>query len=457
MSTSTGKLKLKLRVCNVILIALSVLSICFLAIAPFLTVKVNYKLTAETVEKMIGEEMSNEVDVDEIVGDGIDIGLSLSITPRMLLKSYTVTDTESYIKDEVIAPTVDGIIEDLKPTIKEIAKAAAKAAAKKGIKDSLAKPFKDAFNDENVDVLAKLEEAGINVDEIVDTVFETLTTEGTVFNDKDDPNSVVNVLLTEVNQKGQATINYFKESGMIAEDQQWETITLEDENVNKVISDIEKGLTEAGLIDETGKITDFDSMLGILLDKLTDMSNDNNDSKGQKDEEKKKLASIINPLNRVYAEEESSEEEAESLTDKIKNLIYSYLPDGVEDTISLGFKIAGGVLGLFILTWAFVGLFALLKTIFGSNPGIFTGLICFVSGILQLIIGLALTFGVTALLSGKIDIAVINDLLKNMPSGLSIAILSSVTVPAFCVLAKFILTFIYRPAKRKLKKRLDAE
>lgn len=439
MSTTTGNLKLRLRIFNIILIAISALSICWLAIFPFLEVKVNYLLTADTVKEFMKDMNEEEVDIDDIVKDGINIGVGVSITPKMLVKSVTTSDPKQFVEEDVIAPTVDRIIEDLMPTIEEIAKRAVKSTAKKELTKQLEGSFKETFG-ADVNVEAKLSEAGINIDQELDEVITIFTAE----------DATVDSVSTKIAEKIN-TISEKVETAFPEYAGKFDGITAE-----QIKEPLQKALDEVGLVDEQGNILDFEQMLSVLLDKAM------GETKTEETADNKPVS--VDPLNRVYAEEEmtteeqaEAAEEAESLADKVKNLIYEKLPDNIVEPISLGLKATAGVLGLFLLTWAFVGLFALLKTIFGRNPGIFTGLICFISAFLQVIIGIVLVYGLVVFQSGKITVDVVQSAMKSIPVGLSVQLVSSVTISAFCVLAKWILAPFYHSNKRRLKKRLDLE
>lgn len=428
MDVDKKSLRLKLIIFNCIFFAMSAVSICMLILKPFLTVNATYLLQADMLEEQLGAELGDQVDVDEIVGDGIEIKLHIDITPKMLIKSLTEKDGEKYVKEEVVSPIVDGIVNDIKPVITQVINSTIKSVAKNQVKEQLSESIKDAFDIGDDEVAEKLEEAGIG--EAVEAILEVFEQEGAKVED----------LVSAIETQAKDVINNLKQMEGVDASMLPDEITF-DASFTDELTDMFK---EIGLADEDGTILDIEQAIGALIGQFTGTGDSQNSGSHE--------PVAYNMGSTVYAEGE----ETSSLEDTIRDLIYDYVDDSMISTISLVLKIVAGVLGLFLLTWAWVAINCLLKSLIAKNPGIFTGVICGISSFLQIIVGLVLTFGVSLVLSGKLNISFINDLLSQIPEGFTLSIAASAMIPGFCLLAKFVMNFFYHHFKRKLKKNLKA-
>lgn len=411
-----GKARVQLKIMNVIFALIAAFAITMYCIMPFLSVELGYVVKKETVEKFAGDKAA-DLDLSDAVGDGIEVNLAISITPKMLLKAATAKDGKKYVEEDIINYNIDKIIKDITPTLEKLVTSTIKSVAKSTLTNQLTDLVKDSFGSDS-EAAAAIESLGLG--EAVDNIMAKFE-EGTPATE------FVDTLLNELDNTLAALQDANPDvTGLDALGFTGETRDTIAENINGILSQV-------GLVDSDGNITSLESAMSNLMDMLGGGSEDSGSG-----------------------EPAEAGEGDSDLSETIKNLIMDKIPGKAADSIATIMKFVAYGLGGLIVLWAYVFLMSFLKLFAKKKPTIFTGFIWGLIAFVQFFLGLVLTFGIDFVMAGKLPIAAVNNALKKL-DGLSLHIGTSMMYAAFAVFAKWFMHMFYLPKKHKLKKAIKAE
>ena len=110
--------------------------------------KIEYNLQEETLEKMLEgslEGQTEDIDLGEIVGDGIPLRFSLEIQTVDVFSSFTDAEPKKAV-ERTIENNVDIIVDQLVPTLNEIAEKIVRATAKNSVRDIVKEQVKNLLS-----------------------------------------------------------------------------------------------------------------------------------------------------------------------------------------------------------------------------------------------------------------------------------------------------------------------
>lgn len=171
---------------NAVIAVLCILSIVGYFFGPFWKIDLTYNLQADTLQKMIGSNISNINFSDIIDSDGVDIDLTLDIETTDLFHSFDPDinkTTELLVSnnvDKVVEQLASGPISEVtEKTVRSVAKSTVKDQVNSQVRDFLSSvnPDNASLSDENIQ--ERLENANIpqsyleeQADRLIDSVYE---------------------------------------------------------------------------------------------------------------------------------------------------------------------------------------------------------------------------------------------------------------------------------------------
>lgn len=348
---------------NIAVVLLSAAAVFSYFLSPFWKVKIDYILQEEALEKMLEgalDELPENIDLGEIVGDGIPLHLSLEIQTTDLFSSFTDSEPQKTV-ERAIESNVDSLVDQLTPTLDEIAEKIVRATTKSNIGEIVREQVKNflstsdpSVTDEKVQEL--LDKAGVTdayIEEKTDELIDAIYAE--------------NATVQSVSEK---TVSAVEEVfGKLADsgEELFEGATLTEENKTQIENDVSEALSM--VTDEDGKLNVDDFVSSLLLEFLRS-------SKQEEGTEKESGAfSLLSADSDGDAAkgEGAADTDAEDVQQELKNELKQYimdnLPEGTADKVVLVLRIACGVLCFEMFTWAYLVLKILVK-LFAKNPAI---------------------------------------------------------------------------------------
>ena len=410
-------MKTILRIFNFVFMAISVVAIVLLFAMPTMSLNIGYKVTAEQIQHVIPEnEETKDLDVKKIIGgDTIDLGLSLSVTPKAMFRSVT-GDSKTVIDEEFVDPNINSVIESLRNPIHRIAKGLAKQLAVK----TLIKNFDEKI-EENKDSSDTRSAADIRAAAGMDEAyFENLTDK--VFAAIDTPNASVITVGDVMFEQLQDAAKKMNSTGVM------EIPEFDATYKASVRSSTASMLSDANMLKEDEEtIYPFDVIVdGMLVDLIRSDS---------------------------ATEGETMEEKAAKLPSLLSDMIKKNFNDDVYNAIALVLKIMLIVIIVVVAIWAFFLVWTLIRTFFGGDKVYtFTGPHFWISGVLQILLGVVLTIGTSIALAKLGSSGLGGGAFANM----SASIVTSMFIPSILVLICIPLTSVYTVFKSKYKRELKA-
>lgn len=326
----------KAYVYNIIILLIAIASIVSLFLGTFwkadFSVTPDEKIMKDAFKDILTENNISEEDFEKIIRDNpITVNIGFSLEPKTLIDSLIEKDSKAMVEG-FITEQVDGIIETLRPTIKQLAKLAANTVVEAQIK-SYKKNLMESNGLTEEEIDAKFESVGIN-DAYVKTKTEELV--DTVFEDNATPDTVADKVIDMVDE----IVEKIKSNEEIAADLGDVELTEEDkaearEEIKKVLADF---------TDKNGNIN-FEAALAKLLRESMNENGENNENGESESENAKKAASILTA---------SDEEKEEDLATTVKDMIMSYVDDGTIDVLVIVLKVMAGILLVVAASWAYL-------------------------------------------------------------------------------------------------------
>lgn len=333
---------------NILIALLSVAAVAALFFAPLWEIDVKYVMQKEVLEKILPEE-AKEVDLDEIVGDGIPLSLTVSVQTKDTIRSALGKDARQSVT-ELIENNVDKVVDELAPTFDEIAEKIVRSTAKSTVRDAVNEQVKNFLQnagseatDERVSELLK--QAGVDeeyINQKTDALLDAIYAE--------------NATVDGVSQKAVETVEEvfekLDESGVA----EFQGAALTEENKEEIKNSIAEALSV--IADENGNIDADDLAANLILEML----------RSSEDESEPAVAAM--DFTTQETDSGSVEEDAtEQLKAEVKQMIMEKLTDETLDGIVLALRIVFGVLCFTAFTWAWLIVKMLFKA-FSRNPAI---------------------------------------------------------------------------------------
>lgn len=352
------KTRLSVFICNMVVIALCLLSILAYFVMPFWKIDASYHLSEEQIESMLADSFEEQpeavrstsegLDSEEPSSEGPDIAAALKeavgpegITVPLALQFQSkdvvgaISGDAKITVENVIKDNVNVILEKLSTPINTIAKNMMRSITNVMLEESVGL-LVESLAGENEDLANVLESAGLSDTYIKDKakeVTDSLFKEGATVQ-KVAENTVAIV---------EDTIAALKES----DPEKYENLELPEEDKENITNSIEEVLSV--LSDENGEI----DTENFLFDKLFEIlqSNKENNENNESSPVKPTKSSLIIASAEGNAEEEATQE---SLEQMLYKELMSAIPAETVDMIAKVLKIVGYVLLFSFVPWLYL-------------------------------------------------------------------------------------------------------
>lgn len=333
---------------NILIALLSVAAVAALFFAPLWKIDVKYVMQKEVLEKILPEE-AKEVDLDEIVGDGIPLSLTVSVQTKDTIRSALGKDAKQSVTD-LIENNVDKVVDELVPTLNEITEKIVRSTTKTAVRDAVNEQVKNFLQssgseatDERVSEL--LNQAGVDeeyINQKTDALLDAIYAE----------NATVDSVSQMAVETVEEVFEKLDESGI----KEFQGAALTEENKEEIKNSIAEALSV--IADENGNIDADDLAANLILEILRSSENESEPAVATMD------------FTTQETDSGSVEEDAtEQLKAEVKQMIMEKLTDETLDGIVLALRIVFGVLCFTAFTWAWLIVKMLFKA-FSRNPAI---------------------------------------------------------------------------------------
>lgn len=361
--------RFKVLICNVVIMALCVLSIVSYFFMPFWKITVSYALTEDTIESFLGNEQGDsqpesgedsesgtnenisisenlEIAPKDLVGEDGKLVLSLSIRIKTQdvfssLKGEARTTAEKILGDNIHS-MVDQMMAPMEKLVRNVAKAASKQALKNSVKNSLSSMLNGEKTNEELEQL--LNDAGVN-DEYI--------------------NEKVNMLMDDI-YSDDATVESIAHDITETVDEVLDMIGQSDPEYADLVLDpadkaeIEKTVTEAleSIALEDGTI-DINEFLAQMMLEAFGTGEEDTDSSDTTTPAAKRLSTAY--ASTAPDEQVNYEDSVEELKAKLHEEIVETMPDDVAEIITKVLTYVSYVIFFTFFTWAYLIIKILVK------------------------------------------------------------------------------------------------
>ena len=143
-----SKLKKAVWGLHIVVAVLCILAIVSYFVIPFWSLKVSYRVQAETLDKMVGDSV--DFDMEEVVGeDGVELNLSLAFKTGVLFKSYGNVDAAV---DALIDDNVTKLVDQLTDTLNTLVETVVRAVTSDIVSQQVHDNVKDLLSEINPDI-----------------------------------------------------------------------------------------------------------------------------------------------------------------------------------------------------------------------------------------------------------------------------------------------------------------
>lgn len=326
--------------CNLAIIALCILSIVSYFMMPFWKVKVEYTLTAETLQTALSstdEETDEEnpsqafdeyLDFTEIVGeDGISLHVSLALETSDILSALSAEPT--VVVERILNDNVHNFVYQISDTLSRVIKTTVNVLVKSALKEGVTVELRQVLGEGMTDAetQAKLDAAGLT-DEYLDEKATQLV--NSLYEDGATAESVANSTVDIVEE----SIQKMKDS----DDPEYEDLALSEEDRADLIADLTEQFknfeNEDGSLNLENFTTDF------IMDMLKGASSSDETA-----------ATLATPLSAKPALDSEEDEKVAELRQALTESIMEAL-EGAEETIVSVVKIISYVILVTFAIWA---------------------------------------------------------------------------------------------------------
>lgn len=350
--------RLTVWILNAVIAILCVLSIACYFFGPVWKVDVTYTLTADQLQKLIGNDTGLDFDVHEVIGEeGEKISVSLSLSASHLFGSIGAADKTV---DEIVNSNVDAISaqlsKDLNGFAKKVVKSVAKNTVKKEVKNTVHKYLQENTENSNVtieEVEEKLNDLGFTDDYIAEKTDQLIDE---VFEGGGDVDSVTESIMDTVDE----VYEDFKENASGKEGfEDYADVELTEEDKAQIEDAVRDTLKE--LAQEDGSI-DPDELIAELLAKALGSDSGKNEGEAKGPEGVVMLAAEA-------PADGGSPSSADTLASAIKGKLNEYLNDDVRFYASIALYVMLGVMILSMIPWLYILIKLIVKLVKnGPNP-----------------------------------------------------------------------------------------
>lgn len=422
-----------LRILNIIYMAIAVAAIIVYFTVPFVNLEANVVINKTEITTLInkvpGGEKLKESDLFK-ENEQVEVSIRLNVTPTEVFKAASGDRVET-INTYFIYPKIQDVINALRDQVNRASVAILRYAAKDTINNQV-----DKYREDQPINQEKVEEAA---DKILDSILEENAT----------VESVSETIYEEV-------VNILDDAGIEHGD-------LTQEQIEEKLEEV---LDEYGLVNEDGTLKDPEDVAGALLyDLITQYDIFGSEGSGigeegdltssSSTEPKPAIHRANTPSNELTVEEKAAKVES-VLTEQIKTRL-----QGQFITISSGAYVGMLILFIiFIVTWAFLFIFTLIRTCRPKKCYTFFGPIFWAVGAVQIALGIGLMIASNA--AGNI-VNYLGGVITKSGTFLSIfqeihiSASASALIPGILVLCCIPLTIVYHIYKKKVKKQIKID
>lgn len=442
------KLRLVAILLNILVLALCAVSTLSCFLSPLLEVKAKYVLKADTLRNMLKsqEELLDGIDLEEIVGDGVTLKISVSFAPTDCYRA-AFGSNETKIVEKTIASNVDTVVDELTPTLNEIAEKIVRKTVRSNVNDVIRDQVKNILvasgttDDEATARMEEVLEKAEITDEYIAAKTDALLDE--IYAENATVDSVTDALFDTVEE-------VYGKLGETDDPAFQGDLTLSDEDKTAIREEITKTMQDLSLADEEGNLSTEDIAALILLNILK-QKNDSSTDEGATEGTKPVAYRFVEAASET---DEASEEERnvrEELKEEIRTYVMNAIPENAVKAIAIALKIVGYVLIFTCFTWVYpvVKIFCKLVT---KNPAIKFKLPILLGWIPALSFGVAPRIALSLLGNRKIKaFASVQEFL----SAASLSVNTATWTTLAAALALIVLWIFYRPVRKKLKQMKD--
>ena len=422
-------MKRRIKIFNFILMALAAASMICLVVTPTIKLDFGYHLSSEQIAELArgnDEEKENSgIDFVKLLGEeGVNLDFSFEVRSKMLLKAFK-EDARTVVEEEFVKPNVENMVNSLRDPFRQIGRATTKL---------MFTTYYISYFDAEIAIAQEVVGDTRDVD--------------------------------EVRNAGGLTNAYLEELGVRA----YEKAGLGNATVTAVSNEMFDSTNEAtrkfnsngtGVtlveLDESGRGTVRDALVSMF------------DSMGIIKEDGESLYSfevvadafLVDTFEQGEHKDENVETKAARLNTVLANFIRSMLPEESYDMIIMGLKFL--FIGLFIFEaiWGFYFIFTLLRTLLAKKKVYtFTGLIFWILGLVQIVLGVGLTVVIAILTNGDVLSKIAGDggeAASKALASISFSLYTCTFIPSIILLVMVPLTIVYKVNKHKYKKQLKLE
>ncbi len=359
--------RFKVLICNVVIMALCLLSIISYFFMPFWKITVSYALTEDTIESFLGSDQGDsqpesgeesksganenisisenlEIAPKDLVGEDGKLVLSLSIRIKTQdvfssLKGEARATAEKILGDNIHS-MVDQMMAPMEKLVRNVAKAASKQALKNSVKNSLSSMLNGDKTNEELEQL--LNDAGVNdeyINEKVNTLMDDIySDDATVESIAHDITEIVDEVLDMIGQSNP----------------EYADLVLDPADKAEIEKTVTEALESIALEDGTIDINEFLAQMMLEAFGTGEEDTDNSDT----------TTPAAKRLSAVYAstgEQPKYEDSIAELKAKLHEEIVETMPDDTAEIITKVLTYVSYVIFFTFFTWAYLIIKILVK------------------------------------------------------------------------------------------------
>lgn len=434
--------RLTVWILNAVIAVLCVLSIACYFFGPVWKVDVTYTLTADQLQKLIGNDTGLDFDVHDVIGEeGEKISVSLSLSASHLFGSIGAADKTV---DEIVDSNVDAISaqlsKDLNGFAKKVVKSVAKNTVKKEVKNTVHKYLQENTENSNVtieEVEEKLNDLGFTDDYIAEKTDQLIDE---VFEGGGNIDTVTESIMDTVDE----VYEDFKENASGKEGfEDYADVELTEEDkaqIEDAVRDVLKKVAQ-----EDGSI-DPDELIAELIEEA--LKSDSGKNKG----EAKAPEGVVMLAAQAPADGGSSSS-AETIASAIKGKLNEYLNDNVRFYASIALYVMLGVMILAMIPWLYILIKLIVKVVKnGPNPTVKLALPIWLGWLFFLLFVGVPTIGIWIFRMPAIASMPALSGIMEYVNQMTLSVSSFSWISALCALIAFAISIYYMIARRQLKK-----
>ena len=404
--------------------AIAATAAIFLFTSPSLSFNSNFGIDVKTFSKFVPEtQYSSDLNITDMLGtDTINVGIKFNLKLDGL--NEIMGGDRDKINDKLISENVDGMLEELHPPVDLITDFSLRFIIKSIVKEQITQQIDNAretYKQKSGEELSSSTEEimdEVGIDDVYFTNFAYALYDAA---DAEDAtvDSVTTTLYEQIDEALIRAENYIDSSSY--------NDTAKEEIRNSLVST----LTDLKLVEDGGKVTRISQITYMYLSDY-----------------------LKKELQNKGVTESLERESGEDLSDYSDRLLRIYVFTQIPDVFykGVGYGSLGLFIGIFVFAaiWGFLFIWTLIKT-FTKKPWTFFGPIFWIIGLLQVVLGVALTVGAKFILPKFFKIESLGLPIKSI----FLAPRTYALVPSLlylgCIVVAIIYLFFKIPAKHAYK------